>query len=170
MIKNAGDVAKEVLMEVQSLMSRNIKIGKPIRGRQIIAIMLESFRTFGRLDLLYSMDLYKLSNYGDKKMQDFKQKWNDILANMNPDEKPKDVQLRDMLYRKLRDNSKALELDLQVCANMDMSDPNKSYSFLMKCMDRKIKADARGSELGQQGEGLEGHQVCLADNSEEAEG
>ena len=49
-IKSAGDQASEVALEVQQLLSKLIKVGK---GRQMIFMVLESFRTYDRLDLVF---------------------------------------------------------------------------------------------------------------------
>ena len=81
MIKSAGDQASEVALEVQQLIAKLIKVGKGIKGRQMIFMVLESFRTYDRLDLVFGVEhLYKLSYPGDKKMGDVKQRWLEIIA------------------------------------------------------------------------------------------
>ena len=95
MIKSAGDQASEVALEIQQLTTRLIKVGKAVKGRQIIYIVLESFRAYDRLDLVFGVEhLYKLTYPGDKKMGEFKQRWLDIIAGIRPDSVPDDEELR----------------------------------------------------------------------------
>ena len=52
MIKSAGDQAIEVV-EVQQLIAKLIRVGKGTKGRQMILMVLESFRSYDRLDLVF---------------------------------------------------------------------------------------------------------------------
>ena len=80
----------------------------------MIFMVLESFRTYDRLDLVFGVEhLYKLTYPGDKKMGDFKQRWLGISAGIKPGSVPNEEELGDTLYRKLKGNPKELELDLK---------------------------------------------------------
>ena len=84
-MKFCGDSATEVSTEVQQLIAKHIKTREVIQGRQIILLMLESFRAYVLLDLVFGVEhLYKLSYPVDKKMGEFKQKWLDIIAGIKP--------------------------------------------------------------------------------------
>ena len=123
MIKSAGDQASEVALEVRGR--------KGIKGRHIIFTVLESFRTYDRLDLVFGVEhLHKLAYPGDKKMGDFKQRWLE----------PQEEELRDTLYRKLNGNSKELELDLKLYEHMERSGPAKTHKYLLNMIDRRVKA------------------------------
>ncbi|CAE7237198.1 unnamed protein product, partial [Symbiodinium sp. CCMP2456] len=78
---------------------------KMIKGRQIIAMMYESFRTRDRLDMIVSLDyLIKLQWQGDQKMNTFKQTWLEIIiGRMRPEDVPSETALRDMLYSKIKE-------------------------------------------------------------------
>ena len=84
------------------LIAKLIKVGKGIKERQMIFMVLESFRTYDRLDLVFGVEhLYKLTYPGDKKMGDFKQRWLETVAGIKPKSIPQEEQLRDTLYQKL---------------------------------------------------------------------
>eukprot|EP00439_Symbiodinium_sp_Y106_P050431 s6773_g6.t1 len=82
MLRAGSDKAAELYLEVNRKANDYVRSydGKIIKGRQIIAMMYESFRTRDRLDMIVSLDyLVKLQFQGDNKLHQFKQTWLEIL-------------------------------------------------------------------------------------------
>ena len=78
----------------------------------MIFMVLDSFRTYDRLDLVFGVEhLYKLTYPCDKKTGDFKLRCLEIIAGIKPESVLQEEELRDTLYRKLKGNSKELELE-----------------------------------------------------------
>ena len=95
MLKSAGDTASDLYLDVNRYFRSEAKL---IKGRQIIAMMYESFRTRDRTDMIVSMDyLIKLQYQGDRKMSTFKQTWLEVTGRMRPEDVPSDTALRDTL-------------------------------------------------------------------------
>ena len=113
---------------------------KLLKGRQIIALMYESFRARDRLDMIVSLDfLIKVQYQGDQKMNVFKQS---------------DTALRDTLYSKIKE-SPALKQEL--CVHYDMlnyDDPERSYQKLLHIMDRCIRRNRENRNQQQISSGL----------------
>ena len=73
-----------------------------IKGREIIAIMLQSFRSSDRSDMTFTIEhLIRLEYPRDKNMSVFRNKWYDILLNLR-----KETTLRDILYHKMKGGRK----------------------------------------------------------------
>ena len=81
MLKSAGDTASDLYLDVNRTANRYVRTeGKLIKGRQIIAMMYESFRTRDRLDMIVSLDyLMKLQYQGDQRMSMFNQTWLEVI-------------------------------------------------------------------------------------------
>ena len=107
MLRAGGDKAAELYLEVNRKANDYVRSyeGKIIKGRQIIAMMYESFRTRDRLDMIVSLDyLVKLQCQGDNKLHQFKQTWLEILNRMRQEDIPSEKALRDCLYNKIKDS------------------------------------------------------------------
>ena len=138
MIKSSSDQASEVALEVQQLIARMMKVGKGVKGRQMIFMVLETVRTHDRLDLVFGVEhLYKLSYPEDKKMGDFKQRWLEIIAGIKPESVSQEEELRDT---QLKGDSKELELELKLYERMERGDPAKTHKYLLNMLDRRVKA------------------------------
>ncbi|CAE7187272.1 unnamed protein product, partial [Symbiodinium sp. CCMP2456] len=141
MIKNGGDGAQDLYLNVNrsanKLMHDHAKL---LKGRQIIAMMYESFRARDRLDMIVSLDyLIRLQYQGDQKMNTFKQTWLEIIDRVRPEDVPSETALTDTLYSKIKD-SPALKQEL--CVRYDMlnyDDPNRSYQKLLHIVERCIR-------------------------------
>ena len=129
--------------------------GKIIKGRQIIAMMYESFRTRDRLDMIVSLDyLVKLQFQGDNKLHQFKQTWLEILNRMRPEDIPSEKALRDLLHSKIKESpGMKFELGLHY-ENLTYDDPKRSYKHLMNIIDRTIMRRREQSNLTQTQIGL----------------
>eukprot|EP00439_Symbiodinium_sp_Y106_P074297 s3243_g14.t1 len=107
MLRAGSDKAAELYLEVNRKANDYVRSydGKIIKGRQIIAMMYESFRTRDRLDKIVSLDyLVKLQFQGDNKLHQFKQTWLEIRNRTRPEDVPSEKALRDLLHSKIKDS------------------------------------------------------------------
>ena len=90
MLKSAGDNAADLYLDVNRKANHYVRTsGKLIKGKQIIAMMYESFRMRDRQDMFVSLDyLIKLQYQGDQKMNSFKQTWLEVTDRMRPEDVP----------------------------------------------------------------------------------
>ena len=56
MLKTAGDVARVVRIEVEKLQRHRAKHDKILSGREVIAIIFESFRSSDNADVMFMID------------------------------------------------------------------------------------------------------------------
>ena len=130
MLKSAGDAAMDLYLDVNHRANKYVRDSnnKLIKGRQIIAMMYESFRTRDRLDMVVTLEyLIKLQYQGVQRMSVFKQTWLECIDRMRPEDVPSDNALRDTLHSKIKD-SPALKMELLVHYDMlNYDDPKRSY-------------------------------------------
>ena len=91
MIASSGDSGKEVAMDIKVMTFEMANKNPPeiIRGRQIVAMILNSFRSATHTDLAFTgKHLYELTYPGDNKLSLFKSQWIHILSAMRDDDKP----------------------------------------------------------------------------------
>jgi hypothetical protein len=80
---------------------------------------LESFRTSSKDETLFNAEnLHSLNFPGDNKLDEFYQRWREIIGGMKPQDVPSKETLRDSLVRKLK-SSNRLQLDLKFYDHMD---------------------------------------------------
>ena len=156
-LKSAGDVALDLYLDVNRKSSKYVvEESKLIKGRQIIAMMYESFRTRDGLDMIVTLEyLIKLQYQGDQHMSVFKQTWLECIDRMRPEDVPSDNALRDTLHAKIKD-SPALKWELLVSYDMlNYDDPKRSYQHLLHLMDRCIQRSREQKMLKQTQNGLQ---------------
>ena len=157
MLKAAGDIALDLYLGVNRKSNKYIRDeSKLIKGRQIIAMVYESFRTRDRLDMIVTLEyLIKLQYQGDQHMSVFKQTWLECVDRMRPEDVPSDNALRDTLHAKIKD-SPALKWELLVSYDMlNYDDPRHSYQHLLHLMDRCIQRSREQKMLKQTQAGLQ---------------
>ena len=157
MLKAAGDVALDLYLDVNRKSSKYVREeSKLIKGRQIIAMMYESFRTRDRLDMIVTLEyLIKLQYQGDNHMSVFKQTWLECIDRMRPEDVPSNNALRDTLYAKTK-VSPALKMELLVSYDMlNYDDPKRAYQHLLHLMDRCIQRSREQKMLKQTQNGLQ---------------
>ena len=157
MLKSAGDIALDLYLDVNRKSSKYVRTeSKLIKGRQIIAMMYESFRTRDRLDMVVTLEYHiKLQYQGDQRMRVFKQTWLECIDRMRPEDVPSDNALRDTLHAKIKD-SPALKWELLVHYDMlSYDDPKRSYQHLLHLMDRCIQRSREQKMLKQTQNGLQ---------------
>ena len=114
MMQNGGEQAREVLNEARLKMAKSCRGDTPsiMKGRQLLAMIVDSFRSASNTDLVYTIrHLYDLPYPGDAELVTFKAQWNEVLECMRPGDVPNDVALRDILYDKIR-GSKLMMFDI----------------------------------------------------------
>ena len=157
MLRAGSDKAAELYLEVNRKANDYVRSyeGKIIKGRQIIAMMYESFRTRDRLDMIVSLHyLVKLQFQGDNKLHQFKQTWLEIINRMRPEDVPSEKALRDLLHNKTKDSpGMKFELGLHY-ENLSYDDPKRSYKNLMNIIHRTIMRRREQSNLTQTQIGL----------------
>ena len=97
MISSSGDSGREVAMAIK-VMTLDMARKEPpeiVRGRQIVAMILNTFRSATHTDLAFTgKHLYELQYPGDNKLSLFKSQWLHILSAMREDDKPRGMALR----------------------------------------------------------------------------
>ena len=138
MVDAAGETAFEVKVRIRQ---RSQVLGKErnfLMGREILAMILDHFRTTSKDEVLFNAShIYKLQYRGDKEIHKFLNAWIEIIANMKVEDIPSDNTLRDHLLRKI-DGSQALHVDLTIFKRRDNDDEKKTYKELLEIMKRHI--------------------------------
>ena len=135
MLKAGGDECYDLCTEVITKSNRCMRGNAEgrytvIKGRQIIAMMMESFRARDRLDLVYTIEqLGQLQYPGDAKLAHSRTVWMEIIHNMRPEDVPSSRALRDTLYSKIK-GSNLMQLELKFYDMMHVDDPNRTESSL----------------------------------------
>ena len=144
MLKSGGEQCYDLYTEVIAMSNRYMRENGAgqftvIKGRQIIAKMLESLRTRHRLDLVYTIEqLAQIQYPGDAKLAHFRTCWMEIIHNLQPDDIPSEKALRDTLHSKIK-GSNLMQLELKFYDMMHVDDPNRSHNHLLTMIDRAIQ-------------------------------
>ena len=143
MVDAAGEVASEVRVRKRQRSQLLGREGNFLMGREILAMVLDHFRTTSKDPvLLNASHIYKLQYRGDKEIDKFLNAWIEIIANMKVEDIPSDNTLRDHLLRKI-DGSQALHVDLTIFKGRDNDDKKKTYKELLEIMKRHIAREER---------------------------
>ena len=141
MLKQAPDEAKDVYLDATRHSELRHQQGVIVKGRELVALVMQSFRTSDRTDLVYHIEhLFNLDFPGDKNLVMFRNKWYDLLLKMRNEDRPSKLALRDILYRKIK-GSKKMEFGLNAYHRLPDKHPQKTYEFLLALIDYQIKAD-----------------------------
>ena len=141
MLKQASDEAKDVYLDATRHSELRHQQGVIVKGRELVALVMQSFRTSDRTDLVYHIEhLFNLDFPGDKNLVMFRNKWYDLLLKMRSEDRPSKLALRDILYRKIK-GSKKMEFGLNAYHRLPDKHPQKTYEFLLALIDHQIKAD-----------------------------
>ena len=155
MLRAGSDKAAELYLEVNRKANDYVRSyeGKIIKGRQIVAMMYESFRTRDRLGMIVSLGY--LVKQGDNKLHQFKQTWLEILNRMRQEDIPSEKALRDCLYNNKIKDSPAMKWELGLhYENLSYDVPERSYGNLLNIIDRTIMRRREQSNLTQTQVGL----------------
>ena len=118
MLKSGGEQCYDLCTEVITMSMNRYMRGNGtgrysvIKGRQIIAKMMESFTTRHGLDQVYTIEQLAQVQYpGDAKPAHFRTCWMETIHDMRPEEFLPERALRETLYAKIKGSSlKQLEL------------------------------------------------------------
>ena len=107
MLRQAPDEAKDVYLDATRHSELRHQQGVIVKGRELVALAMQSFRTSDRTDLVYHIEhLFNLDFPGDKNLVVFRNKWYDLLLKMRSEDRPSMLALRDILYRKIKGSRK----------------------------------------------------------------
>ena len=108
-IENAGERSMQVKYDMSMKNQIYGKSGDFIKGRELFAMILISFKSPDHTDVLYNAHhLFVFTYYGDDQLEAFYNKWLDIVYNMKHDDRPSTNSLRDMLFRKIETPSSCI--------------------------------------------------------------
>ena len=103
----------------------------------MVWMLCESFKTHDRSELCYNFThLAQLSIRGHD-LHEFLVDWKHILENMGENAVDERM-LRDVFFGKIQ-HEKCLYYDVNRYERMDVTDPNKTYAFLMTCVKSEIQ-------------------------------
>ena len=142
-IENAGEKSMQVKYDMSMKNQMYGKSGDFIKGRELFAMILISFKSPDHTEVLYNAHhLYMFNYYGDDQLEAFYNKWLDIVYNMKHDDRPSTNSLRDTLFRKI-EHSKLMHFDISRYRTFDEGHPEKPYDFLTTMIKGYI---ARGKQ------------------------
>ena len=137
-IAQAGDVARHVAINLRLRTQSHSRRGTYVMGREILAMILEHFRTPGRRETAFTMEhIVSMKYLGDSNLEVFYEKWMEMVSNMMPDDVPPDDWLRDSLYKKIR-NSNLMMFDIKQYESWIEGDQRRSYRYLLDVIERHI--------------------------------
>ena len=137
-ISQAGDVARHVAIKLRLRTQASNRRATFVIGREILAMILEHFRTPGQRETAFTMEHIIQSRYlGDANIETFYEKWMEIVSNMMPEDVPQDDWLRDALYKKIR-NSNLMMYDIKQYESWLEGDPRRTYQYLINAIERHI--------------------------------
>ena len=88
-IENAGEKSMQVKYDMSMKNQMYGKSGDFIKGRELFAMILISFKSPDHTEVLYNAHhLYVFNYYGDDQLEAFYNKWLDIVYNMKHDDRP----------------------------------------------------------------------------------
>ena len=152
-----GKVQKgEVHRQVLNYKETEAAADRPVRGRQVLWMFHQHFKTNEEVGSLYSVeDLLKVTLVGDD-LSTFLYNFESVIAGMN--HVPDEVTLRDILLRQLR-KSHSIKYDLQIFDRAKEGTPTHTYAFLVNAVkehltrertrrNRDLIAKSHGAKFG----------------------
>ena len=124
MMHKAGEKAKRLRDHVNLKMEDASMRGDIVKGRQIVWMLLDSFKTFDRSSIIYGFDHLSALKVTDGDLHEFVIHWNYVLGNMG-DVQMNTMLLRDAFHRKI-EKVRELEYDVNQYERMHENDPRKT--------------------------------------------
>ena len=94
----------------------------------MVWMLLESFKTFDHSDIVYGFDHLGRLKVENNDLHEFIMSWNHLLDNMGR-HGMQDAQLRDVFYRKIKDEPE-MEYGIRQCGRLSEGHPEKTYEHL----------------------------------------
>jgi hypothetical protein len=136
MLNKAGEKASRIRDKVNLKTEEATRNGTLVTGRQLVFMLLESYKTFDRCDLIYGFDHLGTLRVKDHNLHEFLMTWNHIIDNMGKFSL-NDLHLRDVFYRKIKDEPE-MEFDINNYERMSEHDHHKTYEHLKNCVEKVI--------------------------------
>lgn len=138
-ISAAKDSARDVLYKLKLLKQERGKANSTVKGREILAMILANFRTNAKDESMYNASrIHSMPYLGDKNLDQFWNSWTEVIPNIKPADVQSDDNLRDCLYRKIKD-SQIMKYGLDTYRMLEEGDVNKSRAFLEKLICKTIE-------------------------------
>ncbi len=134
-IAHGGQDAKELKDLVNRKMDEALKTYTLLKGRQIVFLLLEKFKTFDNSEMVYGCDHLVKCECGTD-LHAFLIQWQKILDNMCA--AMPTVNLRDVFYRKIK-HVEQLKQDMNKYERYFENDPNKTYEWLVGIVHQEIR-------------------------------
>ncbi len=106
-----------------------------LKGRQIVFMLLENFKTFDNSEMVYGFDHLSRCEC-DKDLSAFMTQWQRILENMCAP--IPEVNLRDVFYRKIK-HVEVLKQDMNIYERYHENNENKTYGWLVGIVQQEIR-------------------------------
>ena len=140
--------AQTLIDDLERHASEAMKSGSVVKGRQVYWMINSFFKTNPALGLVYDVtDLGALTWLGDKQVHNFRHLWTQMTSNMKS--ALSEETLESLLHRCM-ENSTVLKPDLQHYNRQDVGHPDRSYSYLLKCLDRYIDRSSQKQRRDEQ--------------------
>ena len=150
MMNKAGERGKRFRDRVNLRMEEAARKGdNVIKGRQIVWMLLDSFKTFDNSELAFGFDHLSKLKVQNGDLHEFLIQWNHVLDNMGGVELTHGA-LRDVLYRKIKEEDE-LKYDINLYERMHEGDPKKTYKHLMSCVESVIKLQDQRKNISGEG-------------------
>eukprot|EP00435_Cladocopium_sp_Y103_P006781 s4560_g2.t1 len=138
MIQQAGDTARNVAMQLKHRAQAAGRLGGFVMGREILAMVLNHFRTPGVAETMFTMEhTVKMTYFGDAHLDQFYDKRMKMVNNMRPEDIPPDDWLRQAVFKKIR-QSNLLMYDFKQYESWDEGDERKTYRHLRNVIELTI--------------------------------
>ena len=101
MLNKAGEKGKRLRDHVNLKMEEAARKNKILKGRQIVWMVCESFKTHDRTELIFSFDHLSNLTIQNHDLHEFVMQWNHVLDNMGENAvNPR--MLRDVFFRRIQ--------------------------------------------------------------------
>jgi len=145
MLNKAGEKASRIRDNVNHKTEEATRNGTLVTGRQFVFMLLESYKTFDRCDLIYGFDHLGTLKVKDHNLHEFLMTWNHIIDNMGKFSM-NDIHLRDVFYRNIKDEPE-MALDIKSYERMNDQDPDKTYAHLKRSVEKVITMQEQRKNL-----------------------
>jgi hypothetical protein len=145
MLTNGGEKSKRLKQKVDLQMEAATREGKILKGRQIVWMVCESFKTHDRSDLLFTFDHLAQVEVRNHDLHDFMIQWNHVLDNMGHNSISQ-LMLGGVFFRKIQ-RENALFLALNAYEHYPESHPEKTYQWLLGRVEAVTKVQEQRKNM-----------------------
>ena len=114
--------------------------GTQLRGRQILWLICKEFDDNASLGFTCGIDdLTMLAFPGDKNLQSFLNRWDEIMSYLDTSTIP-ETTISQMFVKKIT-QSKTLALEFAHWRRLKDTDPDRTYAWLRECVEKTIQIE-----------------------------